>query len=254
MNLFSFVECANRTQSLKALFDLLVSCASEEGFTEIAYGALTFAEPLRLPGCPPPLVAMKVPPEWCQRYLERKYYTVDPVVRRTPMFAGPFLWDELAKEHQLQACEQRVLREAREAGLKNGVGVPLFGPSGRISVISFASRFDDADPQRNVKHLNVLAWHFHIAFAEIARPSDSGSNRKVSLSEREKDCLRWVAVGKSSWEIGKILNVSENTVNFHVKNAIRKLGTANRTHGLVKAIRLGLIEFSEPALATPLVA
>ncbi|WP_347710842.1 LuxR C-terminal-related transcriptional regulator [Bradyrhizobium sp. CB1650] len=48
--------------------------------------------------------------------------------------------------------------------------------------------------------------------------------------------------------------MSENTVNFHVKNAIRKLGTANRTHGLVKAIRLGLIEFSEPASATPMVA
>lgn len=254
MNLFSFVECANQTQSLKALFDLLVSCASEEGFTEIAYGALTFLEPLRLPGCPPPLVAMKAPPDWCRRYLERKYYTIDPVVRRTPMFAGPFLWDELAKAYQLQACEQRVLQEAKEAGLKNGVSVPLFGPLGQISVISFASCFDDADPQANVRRLKALAWHFHIAFAEIAKPSDCASNGKVSLSEREKDCLRWVAEGKSSWEIGKILNVSENTVNFHVKNAMRKLGTANRTHGLVKAIRLGLIEFTEPALAKPMVA
>ncbi|WP_439373266.1 autoinducer binding domain-containing protein [Bradyrhizobium sp. DASA03120] len=245
MNLFSFVECANQTQSLKALFDLLVSCASVEAFTEVTYGALTFAEPLRLPECPPPLVAMKAPPDWCHSYLVRRYYTVDPVLRRAPTFGGPFLWDELPNEHQLQPCEQRVLREAREAGLKNGVGVPLFGPSGRISLISFASLFDDADPQRNMKHLNALAWHFHIAFAEIARPSGGGSNRKVSLSEREKDCLRWVGEGKSSWEIGKILNVSENTVNFHVKNAIRKLGTANRTQGLVKAIRLGLIEFSE---------
>ncbi|MCP3396931.1 MULTISPECIES: LuxR family transcriptional regulator [unclassified Bradyrhizobium] len=254
MNLFSFVECANQTQSLKALFDLLVSCASQEGFTEVAYGALTFAEPLRLAGCPPPLVAMKAPPDWCQRYLERKYYTIDPVVRRTPMFAAPFLWDELARVYQLQTCERRVLQEAREAGLKNGVSVPLFGPSGRISVMSFASLFDDADLQRNVRRLNTLAWHFHIAFAEIAKPSDCPSERKVDLSKREKDCLRWVAEGKSSWEIGKILSVSENTVNFHVKNAIRKLGTANRTQGLVKAIRLGLIEFSEHASATSMVA
>ncbi|MGV7217561.1 autoinducer binding domain-containing protein [Bradyrhizobium sp. UFLA05-112] len=254
MNLFSFVECANQTQSLKALFDLLVSCASEEGFTEVAYGALTFAEPLRLPGCPPPLIAMKVPPDWCQRYLERKYYTVDPVVRRTPMYAGPFLWDQLAKEYQLQACEQRVLEEAREAGLKHGISVPLFGPSGRISVVSFASSFDDADPQGSVSRLNALAWQFHVAFAEVTRPLDSACDRKVTLSEREKDCLRWVAEGKSSWEIGKILSVSENTVNFHLKNAIRKLGTANRTQGLVKALRLGLIEFSVTAAATPMVA
>ncbi|WP_223153717.1 LuxR family transcriptional regulator [Bradyrhizobium japonicum] len=68
-------------------------------------------------------------------------------------------------------------------------------------MISFASRFDDADPQRNVKHLNVLAWHFHIAFADIAWPSDTGANTKVSLSAREKDCLQWVAERESSREI-----------------------------------------------------
>ncbi|WP_275200682.1 LuxR C-terminal-related transcriptional regulator [Bradyrhizobium sp. CSA207] len=48
-----------------------------------------------------------------------------------------------------------------------------------------------------------------------------------------------------------ILEISENTVNFHLKNVIRKMGTNNRTHGIVKAIRLGLIEFSAPARATP---
>nr|WP_083219190.1 helix-turn-helix transcriptional regulator [Bradyrhizobium icense] len=80
---------------------------------------------------------------------------------------------------------------------------------------------------------------------------DSSCNRKPTLSEREKDCLRWVAEGKSSWEIGKILKVSENTVNFHIKNVMRKLGTTNRIQATVKAIRLNLIEFSAaPALAT----
>lgn len=47
--------------------------------------------------------------------------------------------------------------------------------------------------------------------------------------------------GKSSWEIGVILRVSENTVNFHLKNAMRKLETNSRTHCVAKAIRLGLI-------------
>lgn len=50
-----------------------------------------------------------------------------------------------------------------------------------------------------------------------------------------------VEEGKSSWEIGVILRVSENTVNFHLKNAMRKLETNSRTHCLAKAIRPGLI-------------
>ncbi|OAF08752.1 transcriptional regulator [Bradyrhizobium centrolobii] len=244
MDLFSFVECANRTQSLETLFDLLVSCASEEGFSEVAYGAVTFTEPLRLPGYPPPMVAMKSPPEWCRRYLERKYYAIDPAVRRTPTVSGPFLWDELGQQCQLEPGEQRVLDEAKEAGLKHGISVPLFGPSGRVSVVAFASQFDDANPQYHVSRLSALAWHFHIAFAEIARPSAIDRDRKLILSEREKDCLRWVGEGKSSWEIGIILKISENTVNFHLKNAIRKTGTTNRTQSLVKALRLGLLEVS----------
>ncbi|MCA6115256.1 LuxR family transcriptional regulator [Bradyrhizobium sp. WSM 1738] len=234
MDLFSFIECAKRTQSLKALFDLLVSCASDEGFSEVAYGALTFAEPIRLPEYPLPALAVKWPPDWCDRYFKRKYHTIDPVVRRTPMLSGPFLWDQLAKEIQLEPGERRVLDEAKEAGLKHGMSVPLFGPLGRVSVISFASRLDDANPQHRMSHLKALAWNFHIAFGEIGRPSDSSCNRKATLSEREKDCLRWVAEGKSPSEIGMMMKVSENTVDFHLKNALRKLHTRNRTHGIVK--------------------
>ncbi|MGY3034079.1 DNA-binding CsgD family transcriptional regulator [Bradyrhizobium sp. USDA 4354] len=46
--------------------------------------------------------------------------------------------------------------------------------------------------------------------------------KEVVLSERERQCLRWVEKGKSSWSIGVILKVSENTVNFHIKNAMAK--------------------------------
>jgi DNA-binding CsgD family transcriptional regulator len=62
------------------------------------------------------------------------------------------------------------------------------------------------------------------------------------LSAREKACLSWAAVGKSSWEIGRILRISENTVIFHIKNAMRKLGANSRTLAAFKAVELGLIE------------
>jgi DNA-binding CsgD family transcriptional regulator len=259
MDLFSFIECANRTQSLTALFGLLVSCASDEGFSQVAYGALNYNEPVRQPEHLPPVVALNFPSDWCDRYFERKYHVIDPVVRRAPMLSGPFLWDQLADRCQLQPSEKLVLKEAREAGLKHGVSVPLFGPLRRVSVVSFASRFDDVDPLHHIGHLNTLAWQFHVAFAEIARPAENCSNAsesmdgKVRLSERERDCLQWTAEGKSSWDIGMILDISENTVNFHLNKAKRKLGTTNRTLAVVKAIRLNLIELSgKPESSLPL--
>ncbi|MCA1510302.1 LuxR family transcriptional regulator [Bradyrhizobium sp. NBAIM01] len=239
--LFSFTECANQTRSLKALFELLVRCATEEGFSEVAYGALNFVEPLRLAEYPPPTVAVKWPADWCDRYFKRKYHTIDPVVRRTPMHKRPFLWDHLADHYQLQPDERRVLDEAREAGLKHGMSVPLFGPLGRISVVSFASPSDDADPQDRIGHLNALACLFHTAYGEIAPPSNNDCDRKVALSQRELSCMRWAAEGKSSWEIGRILGVSENTVNFHMKNAMRKLDATSRIQAIVTAIRLDVL-------------
>ena len=45
------------------------------------------------------------------------------------------------------------------------------------------------------------------------------------LTQREKTCLQWAAVGKTSWEMGVILGLTERTVNFHIHNACRKLGS-----------------------------
>ena len=36
--------------------------------------------------------------------------------------------------------------------------------------------------------------------------------------------MRWVAEGKTNWEISVILGVSLNTVKFHLKNIYEKLG------------------------------
>jgi|SRR5262249_29611662 len=77
---------------------------------------------------------------------------------------------------------------------------------------------------------------------KLRPPQERSPDMPVRLSRRERDCLIWTAQGKSSWDIGTILNISGNTVNYHLKNAMRKLGTTSRTVAVVKAIRLNLIE------------
>jgi LuxR family quorum-sensing system transcriptional regulator CciR len=63
----------------------------------------------------------------------------------------------------------------------------------------------------------------------------------ISLTKREIECLEWIANGKSSWDIGQILGISTDTVNYHVKKTLRKLDVSSRTTAVVKAISLGLI-------------
>jgi len=65
---------------------------------------------------------------------------------------------------------------------------------------------------------------------------------KTSLSQRETECLRWAAWGKTSWEIARILGVAERTVNFHLQNACRKLQACNRRAAVAVALSRGLLE------------
>jgi DNA-binding CsgD family transcriptional regulator len=61
------------------------------------------------------------------------------------------------------------------------------------------------------------------------------------LTRQEIECLRWCKEGKTNWEIGAILRISEKTVEFHLGNAMKKLGAGNRITAVVRALKLGLI-------------
>jgi DNA-binding CsgD family transcriptional regulator len=63
----------------------------------------------------------------------------------------------------------------------------------------------------------------------------------VHLSGREREALSWIAVGKWAADVGEILNISDRTVEWHIRMAMRKLGASNRIQTVVLALRDGLI-------------
>jgi DNA-binding CsgD family transcriptional regulator len=63
-----------------------------------------------------------------------------------------------------------------------------------------------------------------------------------SITRREIDCLHWAARGKTNREIGAILNISDNTVRYHMKNAFKKLNAQTRARAVSAAINEGLIQ------------
>lgn len=63
--------------------------------------------------------------------------------------------------------------------------------------------------------------------------------RGAHLTAREADVLRAVVDGATSREIGQRLAISENTVNFHLKNMFTKLELRNRAQLAAWAARNG---------------
>ncbi len=47
--------------------------------------------------------------------------------------------------------------------------------------------------------------------------------------------------GKTAWEVGNVLGISERTAALHINNATHKLGCINKHQAVLKALRLGLL-------------
>jgi DNA-binding NarL/FixJ family response regulator len=62
------------------------------------------------------------------------------------------------------------------------------------------------------------------------------------LTAREMDVLRLIRDGFRNKQIADELAISENTVNFHIKNLMEKLRANDRTHAVTIALRRGLLQ------------
>lgn len=66
-------------------------------------------------------------------------------------------------------------------------------------------------------------------------------DREADLTEREIECLYWIAEGKTSEEIALILGISRNTINNYITSIMRKTATRNRPEAVAYAVRNHLV-------------
>jgi DNA-binding NarL/FixJ family response regulator len=76
-------------------------------------------------------------------------------------------------------------------------------------------------------------------FARLSRQHETPAD---SLTQREIELLQLIVDGLSNKAIAERLSLSENTVKYHLKNILQKLGVQNRTEAATHAIRDGLIK------------
>ncbi|KAB2351017.1 response regulator [Actinomadura rudentiformis] len=106
--------------------------------------------------------------------------------------------------------------------------------------------YKDVDPQALVQAIRAV-HDGHVLFAPDAAEavvrvdSAAGDDRGLAaLTEREREVLVQIALGRSNREIGRALMVSEKTVKTHVSNLLMKLGVQDRTQAALYAVRHGL--------------
>jgi DNA-binding CsgD family transcriptional regulator len=217
--------------------EILQKAIQDYGLAHVAYFAINLPTRRR----ERPLVAVTYAPEWQKHYMQQGYVNIDPVVRAGLSGVLPIDWASL---DQGNPVVRRFFGEAKEfkIGL-NGVSIPVRGRHGEFALFS-ATTFMNRTEWEKAKHmisknLFLIAYYFH----DWALKTEKVDNNDYlsCLTAREKDCLRWRALGKSDWDVSQVLSISERTVKFHLENARHKLGSMNTTHAVAKALSLGLI-------------
>jgi LuxR family quorum-sensing system transcriptional regulator CciR len=210
------------------------------------FGADGFAYALLTPtGKPDPSrTVAQMPDGWVDRYFEKAYFEIDPQFPAVRETARPFLWSRSFPWREVGRASARLFRDAARFGLTEAVTFTLPGPRGPDAVMAVVSC--DAKTlaelfEAKLESLHIAVLEFHLMIRPLL-DRRSEAIRDWKLTTRERECYQWIARGKSSWEIGQILGISERTVAFHIDNVKRKIGVGSRIQALVKLVLAGDIE------------
>nr|WP_246739556.1 LuxR family transcriptional regulator [Martelella sp. HB161492] len=178
-------------------------------------------------------------PGWLERYINKRYMEVDPVIARIKRSSTPFLWSEIHNSDfsPVGPVGRRVMDEATEFRLNEGFAVPLW-TTDFVAAVSLAGEHAELSPSE--RGMVALASTYSVTKA-MTLNNIRNERQRVALSPRELECLKWVAAGKTEWEIGMILNISEHTADRHLASVHRKLGAVTRPQAIANAFRLGYI-------------
>lgn len=168
----------------------------------------------------------------------------DPVLRRIMRSSTPFFYDQ---KLYVEAGAADLWDAQAPFGYCTGICVGLHLRDGRHFVIGVdrPKRLPRSEIQltRMLADLQLLAVHAQGAAENIFGPDlddDTGDDRP-HLTPRELECLKWTMEGKSAYVTGRILSVSASAVNFHLQNAMRKLGVASKHQAVLRCVNLGML-------------
>lgn len=166
----------------------------------------------------------------------------DPVMQHCKYQSTPIVWDQstyigcgAAPKYEIQAA----------FGLKFGIALAMHLPKGQHFFLG-VDRDEPLPPDEDERARLVGAVALFTLYAQAAAwrtivPPGSDEGDHKSPTARELEVLRWTLAGKTAWEVGRVLGISERTAAIHANRATHKLGCVGKHQAALKALQLGMI-------------
>lgn len=230
---FDVVERIEALGTPSAVVDCMASALGRFGFTSFLVAERPDVKLAR-----PTFLLNGWPRDWTEHYTKNNYYRYDPIAAWAERTYLPYEWSEVTYDAERNPRAREVMDAGRAFKRNAGFVVPAFRPDRPTGVVTMCGERPDLDvaTKRAIHFICVYAYSKAIELA-ANQPVEAAP----TLSVGEREVLIWTAAGKSAWEISEILGISQDTVNWRLKQAYNKLNVVNKVQAVVAAIRIGVI-------------
>ncbi len=187
-------------------------------------------------------------PEWMiEKWSSRAYTRQHPIYMHCRLENAVFcvetekMWDSVSP---LTPAQEQMRADLRQQGSFGSVVAPIHLSLGRTAALVWSTQ-DKVDLENIVAScagpLHAIAYRF-IAILLPNEPSFAGVRDLAYLTDRQIDCLSWLARGKTIAETATILDISVHTIRDHLRDITARLNAVNTTHAVAIACQLGIVK------------
>ncbi|WP_085687837.1 MULTISPECIES: LuxR C-terminal-related transcriptional regulator [unclassified Pseudomonas] len=231
----SQIKQLTRATCIESAYPILANFSRNIGFR---FCAVSITSTQRSPPIKP-FNINNYPAHFKQLDLENNFNETNPIESHCNHSMLPIIW---CQEMFLKAPQ--LWQALEDHGLQHGWSQSFHHEeSGLCSVISLVRPNCPISPLELYEHFGYMfyiASHLSDLFARTL-PARPPGLQQPRLSQRELEVLKLCASGKTAWEAGRVLNIAERTVSYHISKIMAKLNVCNKISAVRVATQAGLI-------------
>jgi LuxR family transcriptional regulator, quorum-sensing system regulator CciR len=245
-----FIEKSRQAATADVLYNLLNDISGEMGFDHFALLHHVDLRPFSSSDdrvVTSDFIALSNYPQfWIDKYLSGEIVNFDPVLLASQRTNVGFSWQKIPEMINMTKHHRDILETGRREGIVDGFTVPANVPGELNGSCNFAVRTGRSTPMVNFSMAQLVgSFAFEAARSLVARLRGLDETAPVQLTERQIECIVLVARGKTDWEIGQILGISEETAKRHISDARARYDVTKRVQVVLRALFDGLVPLSE---------
>ncbi len=236
-NLFDFHKALNNATRIEEVNSALKAVLKRYGISMFTYTFYSLnphsKEKIKYDACSDNYLA------WHEHYLAEGYDNIDTTHNLVSKHGLPLFWNIQEQVKEAKTEKERQMRlDSIKFGVIKGVSIPLHSTHEDYANFLVAQYKNETclDKWHEIQYDIFVIAHFYHQYIQNFILQELEPLKEHCLSHREMQCLLLTAKQYTVEYIAQQLDISERTVNFHLQNINKKLGTRNKYQSVALAI------------------